>query len=79
MAIYIILHWYTLFLLAPANTRTRSYYLCMDLGSLGTDADMCFFHPQEKVGRKTPAPLFRAEIRVAKTRRREVETGLRGR
>ena len=38
-----------------------------------------FFHPREKVGRKTPAPLFRAEIRVSKTRRREAETGLGGR
>ena len=44
--------------------------------------DMCiafFFRPREKVGRKTPAPLFRAEIRVSKTRRREAETGLGGR
>ena len=38
-----------------------------------------FFHPREKVGRKTPAPLFQAEIRVSKTRRRKAETGPGGR
>ena len=46
---------------------------------LAFDYESFFFHPREKVGRKTPAPLFRAEIRVSKTRRREAETGLGGR
>ena len=30
----------------------------------------CFFHPQDKVGRKPLAALFLAEIRVSKTRLR---------